>query len=95
MVHNGDSFAIPDLKSLSALMSLGLFSQTIGWLLIAGALPKIQASFTGLILLLQPSLSFVWDVVFFNRPTDLLNWTGVLLTLTAIYMGLTAKKSRA
>lgn len=95
MVHNGDSFAIPDLRSLSALLSLGLFSQTIGWLLIAGALPKIQASFTGLVLLLQPSLSFVWDVAFFNRPTDLMNWAGVLLTLTAIYMGLTGKKSRA
>ncbi len=77
-----------------ALVSLGLFSQTIGWLLIANAMPKIQASFTGLILLLQPSLAFIWDVVLFNRPTDLFNWAGVLLTITAIYMGLTGKKSR-
>ena len=95
MFHTGDSFAIPNLKSLISLISLGLLSQTIGWLLIANAMPKIQASFTGLILLLQPSLAFVWDVILFNRPTDLLNWTGVLLTLIAIYMGLTGKKSRS
>jgi drug/metabolite transporter (DMT)-like permease len=95
MVHTGDSFAIPDLKSLLALVGLGLFCQTIGWLLIANAMPRIQASFTGLILLLQPALSFIWDVVLFDRPTDLLNWTGVFLTLTAIYMGVTGKKSRS
>ncbi len=91
MLHTGDSFSIPDFKSLSALLGLGLFSQTIGWVLIANAMPKIRASFTGLILLLQPALAFIWDVMLFNRPTDILNWTGVILTLAAIYMGLTGK----
>jgi drug/metabolite transporter (DMT)-like permease len=94
MWQSGDSFYIPNLKSLLALISLGLFSQTIGWMLIAGSLPKIQTARTGLILLLQPSLSFIWDVLFFSRPTSILNWTGVFLTLTAIYMGLTGKAPR-
>jgi drug/metabolite transporter (DMT)-like permease len=91
MHYAGDSFTIPDFKSLLSLLGLGLFSQTIGWVLIANALPKIRASFTGLILLLQPALAFIWDVLIFGRPTDLLNWTGVALTLAAIYMGLTGK----
>jgi drug/metabolite transporter (DMT)-like permease len=91
MRYAGDSFIIPDFKSLLSLLGLGLFSQTIGWVLIANALPKIRASFTGLILLLQPALAFIWDVLIFDRPTDLLNWTGVALTLAAIYMGLTGK----
>lgn len=91
MLHTGDSFAIPNSRSLLALLGLGLFSQTIGWVLIANAMPKIRASFTGLILLLQPALAFIWDVLLFNRPTDILNWTGVIVTLTAIYMGLTGK----
>ncbi|SDO62171.1 DMT family transporter [Desulforhopalus singaporensis] len=92
MIFSGDSFIIPDLNSLLCLAALGLFCQTVGWILIATAMPKIRASFTGLILLLQPTLSFVWDVLFFDRPTNLLNWTGVCITLSAIYMGLTAKK---
>ncbi len=93
MIHGGDSFAIPDMKSLLALVSLGLFCQAVGWLLIAGALPKIPTSFAGLTLLLQPALAFVWDVALFQRPTGLLNWIGVLLTLAAIYMGLTGRKN--
>jgi drug/metabolite transporter (DMT)-like permease len=94
MLHAGDSFTIPNSKSLLSLLGLGLFSQTIGWVLIANAMPKIRASFTGLILLLQPALAFIWDVLIFNRPTDILNWTGVVLTLAAIYMGLTGKAKR-
>ncbi len=91
MMVTGDSFSIPDLKSLLALIGLGLLCQTVGWMLIAGALPKLQTSLAGLMLLLQPSLSFIWDVLFFGRPTSLPNWIGVLLTLAAIYMGLTGK----
>ena len=95
MLHTGDSFTIPNFKSLSALLSLGLFSQTIGWVLIAHALPKIRASHAGLILLLQPSLAFIWDVLLFDRPTNILNWSGLILTLAAIFMGLTGKTIRS
>ncbi|MCP3889012.1 MAG: DMT family transporter [Desulfobulbaceae bacterium] len=94
MIHAGDSFAIPDSTTLMSLLGLGLFSQTIGWVFIATAMPKIRASLTGLVLLLQPTLSFLWDVTFFSRPTDALNWIGVLLTLSAIYMGLTGQGNK-
>jgi drug/metabolite transporter (DMT)-like permease len=87
-----DTFRIPDLQSLLALAALGLFSQSIGWILIANALPKIRASLSGLILLLQPALAFIWDVLFFHRPTTWINWTGVFIVLVAIYLG-TVKSS--
>lgn len=94
MWHSGESFAIPDMQSLSALLALGLFSQTLGWLLIARSLPRLPTSLGGLMLLLQPALSFVWDVLFFSRPTSLINWGGVTLTLAAIYMGASGKSTR-
>ncbi len=84
-----DPFTIPDTYNLIILLSLAFFSQVLGWLLIANAMPKIRTSLTGFILLLQPALSFIWDVLFFSRPTDLINWMGVIITLTAIYMGVT------
>ncbi|MEE9495364.1 MAG: DMT family transporter [Desulfobacterales bacterium] len=87
VVHNNDSFQIPDLQSFFALAALGLLSHSLGWILITNALPKIRASFAGLILLLQPALAFVWDVLFFQRPTTLVNWLGVLIALAAIYLG--------
>jgi drug/metabolite transporter (DMT)-like permease len=85
--RTGDTFGIPDMQSFFALVALGLFSQAIGWILITNALPGIRASLSGLILLLQPALAFVWDVLFFQRPTDLINWVGVFIALIAIYFG--------
>ncbi len=85
---SGLSFAIPDLQTLISLLILALFSQGIGWILITNALPAIRASHSGLILLLQPALAFVWDVLFFQRPTGWLNWMGVMVALAAIYMGM-------
>ena len=67
----------------------------MGWFLIASALPKIRASFSGLILLLQPALAFVWEVLFFQRPTSLVNWLGVLIALAAIYLGMARKSANA
>ncbi|MFC1516702.1 DMT family transporter [Thermodesulfobacteriota bacterium] len=85
--RTGDTFNIPDIQSFFALVALGLFSQVIGWILITNALPGIQASLSGFILLLQPALAFAWDVLFFQRPTNLINWIGVFIVLIAIYFG--------
>ncbi len=87
MVVTGESFALPDPQAIVSLCALGLFSQCVGWILIATALPHVRVSLSGLVLLLQPALSFVWDVLFFDRPTGALNWAGVVLVLGAIYMG--------
>ncbi len=87
MVRTHDTFAIPNLQAWLSLMALGLFSQGIGWIVIANALPRMRLSLSGLILLLQPALAFGWDVLFFSRPTSIVNWVGVMLVLGAIYMG--------
>lgn len=93
MIRAGDSFKIPDFQSLGALAALGLFSQAAGWVIITNALPHVRAALTGLILLLQPALAFVWDVLFFHRPTEISNWIGVGIVLSAIYLGAMESKS--
>ncbi len=93
MAASGDSVVIPDLQSFFSLAALGFLSQFAGWVLIANAMPHIRASHTGLVLLLQPALAFVWDVLFFSRPTGLLNWTGVFIALAAIYLGTMQKRN--
>jgi drug/metabolite transporter (DMT)-like permease len=85
--REGYSFKIPDRQTFLSLAALGLFSQSVGWILITHALPGMRASLSGFILLLQPSLAFVWDVLLFERPTRLSNWIGVALALAAIYIG--------
>jgi drug/metabolite transporter (DMT)-like permease len=83
----GDGFAIPDAQSWAALLGLGLFGQVLGWVLIATAMPQLPASLVGLLLLLQPALSFVLDVILFARPTSTLDWIGLALSLVGIFVG--------
>ncbi|MCG6118238.1 MAG: DMT family transporter [Aquimonas sp.] len=83
----GQSFAIPDLRSGLALLGLALFGQVLGWLLISQAMPRLDASMVGLLLLLQPLLAFGMDVVLFARPTDALDWVGVAVSALGIFIG--------
>ncbi len=90
----GQTFAIPTLASLISLVCLALFSQSIGWAYITRGLPNVIPSLAGLVLLLQPALAFIWDVLFFGRPTTAVQWLGVLVVLAAIYLGMGVTKRR-
>jgi drug/metabolite transporter (DMT)-like permease len=82
----GSGYGIPDGQTWLALLSLGLFGQVLGWVLIARALPQLPASLVGLLLLLQPGLSFVLDVLLFARPTVATDWLGLGLSLVGIFV---------
>lgn len=82
-----DSFVLPDAQAWSALLGLGFFGQVLGWVLLTRAMPQLPASLIGLLLLLQPALSFVFDVILFARPTRTLDWIGVALSLVGIFVG--------
>jgi drug/metabolite transporter (DMT)-like permease len=83
----GASFAIPDVGSLLALLGVGVLSTTVGWSIISSAVRHVPATVAGLVLLLQPALAFVWDVMIFDRPTGGSEVFGILLILSAIYLG--------
>jgi drug/metabolite transporter (DMT)-like permease len=83
----GDSFAIPDTQSWASLLGLAFFGQVVGWMVIVRAMPQLPASLVGLLLLLQPALSFVFDVILFGRPTSVFDWTGLALSLVGIFVG--------
>jgi len=85
----GESFMIADSATFFALLGYGIISQVLGWVLISSGLSKVAASRAGLVLLLQPTLAFVWDVLFFNRPIQAIEFLGATLALTAIYLGTT------
>jgi len=83
----GESFRIPDRQSWSALIAYGILCQALGWIVISKALVKVRASRAGLILLMQPTLAFVWDILFFARPTNIGDLVGAAMALGAIYLG--------
>ena len=90
VIFSGNSFSIPGPGPLVSLICLALFSQTIGWAFITRSLPNLLPSLAGLILLLQPALAFLWDVLIFQRPTSMIQWGGVIIVLAAIYLGTTS-----
>ena len=82
-----ESFAIPNASSLGLLVALGVIGQVLAWVLMSAGLPKVRHSVAGLVLLLQPLLAAVWDVVFFHHPVTAAQVAGAALTLGAIYLG--------
>ena len=91
----GKSFAIPDATTWTVLLAYGIVGQVLGWVLISKGIGKIETSKAGLILLLQPTLSFIWDILFFKRPTGMVVFTGALFALIAIYLGSTSRHAPA
>lgn len=92
VIEPGAHFAIPDLQTWAALIGLGIMGQVLGWVSISKGLPHVNASVAGLALLLQPALAFGWDILFFDRPTTLLEYVGAVIVLAAIYLGATKMK---
>ncbi|MDX1481214.1 MAG: DMT family transporter [Woeseiaceae bacterium] len=86
-VAEGESLVIPTAADATWLLAYGLLSHAVGLMFIASSLAKVTTTETGIALLLQPSLSFLWDILFFGRPLSAAEAAGAALTLFAIWLG--------
>jgi drug/metabolite transporter (DMT)-like permease len=86
-VGGGESFVIPSFKSLAAISTLALGCHAVGCFLIARGMQFVRGAVIGLILLLQPVLSYIWDILFFAKPVVWVELTGVAAALAGIYLG--------
>lgn len=83
----GESLRIPNARSWLVLVAYGVVCQAIGWIVISRTFHLVDASRAALILLLQPALTFIWDVLFFRRPTSALEVGGAAIAIASIYLG--------
>ncbi len=81
------AFVLPTTQAVLALVGLGVIGQGVGWLAISTGLAGVRPALAGLVLLLQPTLSYLWDVLFFAKPTGPVELAGVALALGGIYLG--------
>lgn len=93
-VVEGESLVIPTTMDAIWLMGYGLLCHAIGLMFIASSLAKVTTTEVGIALLLQPSLSYIWDIVFFDRPMTTLETTGAIITLCAIFLGATRRSKQ-
>ena len=93
-VVEGGMIEVPGVTDLGWLLAYGLASHALGWLLITSALVHVSTTVTGIALLLQPTLSFLWDVLVFARTFTALEAAGAAMALTAIFLGSVAGRQR-
>lgn len=65
----------------------GVVMQCFAWAMIAYAIPLLSLSLTGLLLLSEPVTALLIDYFGLGKPIDGMQWGGVVLTLSAIYLG--------
>jgi drug/metabolite transporter (DMT)-like permease len=90
----GVPLSIPSGADWVYMILYGVTCQGIAWILITRSMPRIGASLTGLLLLIQPVFSYAWDILIFNRRPMPLEFAGVIIALCAIYLGSGAGRSR-
>ena len=93
MFVESDPYWPPDTNSWVAIIGVAIVAQSVGWYVISITLPKIKASQSGMVLLLQPILATIWGTLFFAERLQALQIAGALLTLVAIYFG-SVRKSK-
>ncbi len=91
----GQSLAVPTLTDAAWLGAYGLLSHSLGLMFIASSLPHVSTTQAGVALLLQPTLSFIWDVLFFARPMTPRELVGAIIALAAIYLGARTSSKQA
>ncbi len=84
---DGSGLAVTVWADAGWLAAYGLLSHAGGVMLIAGSIARVAPAEAGIALLLQPALSFGWEVLFFGRALTMIEAGGAALTLAAIFFG--------
>ncbi len=82
---SGESLAISDRQELIILLGYAGLAQ-LGLVMISATLKTVSASLVGLLLLLEPTFAYVWDILFFGRNASLVEVLGASLVIFAIYI---------
>jgi drug/metabolite transporter (DMT)-like permease len=90
----GAAFAIPSWQSLGILLTLALFGHCLSWVLISRAMPQLGVALIGLLLLLQPIVAFLLDVLVLDRATAPREWLGLAVSLAGIFLAGLKGRSR-
>lgn len=86
-VLTGESLAIPSRRDGAIMLGYALCATVFGWVLISSSLEHLSTARVGLVLLLQPTLAFVWDVLLLGRGFTGMEAFGASLAVLAIYLG--------
>ena len=87
LLFSGQSLAMGNLRNMTDMLLYGLVCQFAGWLLITSALRRVKASVAALFLLMQPALSYLWDILLFGKSALPVELAGAAVVMIAVYAG--------
>ena len=74
----------PSLPTHGWLLALALLSQVTGLLAIAYSLPRLPAAHTSFAILLQPTFTIIWGIIFLSESPSIQQAIGMFLILGSI-----------
>ncbi|MBN2530869.1 MAG: DMT family transporter [Deltaproteobacteria bacterium] len=83
---SGESFHLKTSRAFWSLLAYGFFPHFIGWIIITQCLPLVKASVAGITLLLQPVLTFGWEVLLFEKQFEATQLLGGGIVILAVYL---------
>ncbi|HPH04059.1 MAG TPA: DMT family transporter [Spirochaetota bacterium] len=89
----GESLLLASPRAYLLMFLYGALCQGLAWVWISSAMPLLTASVSGLVLLAQPAVSLMADVLFFGRGLSLVESGGALLAGLAIWIGSSRQRS--
>ena len=84
--YENESLVVSNTNDYLVLIVYGVGSHAIGGIMIASALVRVTTTEVGIALLLQPTLSFVWEILFFNKSFSMIESAGVIIVLYSIFL---------
>ncbi len=81
-----ETMLVTNAQSITFLIVYGVLCQALAWVLIGTGMRRVSATLLGVILLIQPAFSYVWDMVFFHLQLNPLQHAGIVVSLAAIFL---------
>ncbi len=82
----GASFAIPSWRSFAVLLTLAAIGHCLSWILISRSIAVLSVGMVGLLLLFQPLVAYLLDVLLLDQATSPRQWLGLAVTLAGIFI---------
>lgn len=90
----GSAFTPPDLRAWGVLLVLAAIGHCLSWVLISRAMVALPVALAGLLLLAQPIVAYLLDVVLLDHPTSPRQWLGLAVSLAGIFVaGMKSKEA--
>ena len=82
----GTDLRIPDWRAFWILLTLAGIGHCLSWVLISRSMAKLSVAMVGLLLLFQPTVAYLLDVLVLDLQTTPRQWAGLGVTLLGIFV---------